>query len=73
MVPPGLVSLTALSGVSEVTSWLDWWLSTLAEFSESLPEEARVNFEQLTVLGAKALEFLGSQAVPALANLVLLR
>ena len=75
LIPHALVSSfeTTLLGVGEVTSWLDWWLSTLAGFSELLPKEARVNFEQLTVSGAKALEFLGSQAVPALANLVLLR
>ena len=49
LIPHALVSSfeTALSGVGEVTSWLDWWLSTLAGFSESLPEEARVNFERL--------------------------
>ena len=45
----------------------------MAGFRESLPDEARVNFERLMVSGAKALEFLGSQAVPALGNLVLLR
>ena len=74
LIPHPLVSSfeTALSGVGEVTSWLDWWLSTVAAFRESLPDEARVN-ERLMVSGSKALEFLGSQAVPALGNLVLLR
>ena len=45
----------------------------MSTFSESLPDEARVNFDRLIVSGSKALEFLGSQAVPALGNLVLLR
>ena len=45
----------------------------MAGFSEALPDEACVNFERLMVSGAKAIEFLGSQVVPALGNLVLLR
>ena len=44
----------------------------MSAFSESLPDEARVNFDRLIVSGSIALEFLGSQAVPALGNLVLL-
>ena len=74
-IPHSLVSSfeTAWSGVGEVTSCLDWWLSTVAAFREVLPDEACVNFEWLMVSGAKVLEFLGSQAVPALGNLVLLR
>ena len=59
--------------MGEVISWLDWWLSTLSKFGESLPEEARSNFQRLMVSGAKSLEFLGSQTTPVLANLVLLR
>ena len=39
----------------------------------SLSDEARANFEQLLVSGSKTLEFLGSQAVLALGNLVLSR
>ena len=62
-----------MSGVGEVISWLDWWLSTLSKFGESLPEKARSNFQRLMVSGAKTLEFLGSQTTPVLANLVLLR
>ena len=75
LIPYSLISSfeAAWSGGGEVTSWLDWWLSTVAGFRESLPDEARVNFELLMVSEAKALEFLGSQAVPALGNLVLLR
>ena len=75
VIPHTLVSSfeTALSGVGEVVSWLDWWLSTLSKFGESLPEEARPNFQRLMVSGAKSLEFLGSQTTPVLANLVLLR
>ena len=73
--PHSLISSfeTASSGVGKVTSWLDWWLSTLAAFHETLHDEARVNFKQLMVSGAKALEFLGSQAIPALGILGLLR
>ena len=41
-------------------------------FSESLPDEARVDFDRLIVSGSKALELLGSQAIAALGNLVLL-
>ena len=75
VIPHTLVSSfeTALSGVGEVISWLDWWLSTLSKFEESLPEEAHSNLQRLMVSGAKSLEFLGSQTTPALANLVLLR
>ena len=74
VIPHTLVSSleTALSGMGEVISWLDWWLSTLSKFEESLPEEARSNFQRLMVSGAKSLEFLGSQTTPVLANLVLL-
>ena len=75
LIPHSLVSSfeTASSGVSEATSWFDWWLSTMSTFSESLPDEARVDFDRLIVSGSKALEFLGSQAIAALGNLVLLR
>ena len=75
LIPHSLVSSfeTALSGASEATSWFDWWLSTMSTFSESLPDEARVDFDRLIVSGSKALEFLGSQAIAALGNLVLLR
>ena len=46
VIPHTLVSSfeTALSGMGEVISWLDWWLSTLSKFGESMPEEARSNF-----------------------------
>ena len=30
---------TMLSGVCEVSSWLDWWLSTCGGFREHLPDE----------------------------------
>ena len=75
VIPHTLVSSfeTALSGMGEVISWLDWWLSTLSKFGESLPDEARSNFQRLMVSGAKSLEFLGSQTTPVLANVVLLR
>ena len=55
LIPHSLVSSfeTAWSGMGEVTSWLDWWLSTVAGFREALPDEARVNFELLMVLGRK--------------------
>ena len=45
----------------------------MSKFGESLPEEARANFQRLVVSGSKALEFLGSQTVLALTNLMLLR
>ena len=64
---------TSLAGAGEVVSWLDWWLSTMSKFGESLPEEAQANFQRLVVSGSKAPEFLGSQTVPALTNLMLLR
>ena len=74
LIPHSLVSSfeTVLSGVSEATSWFDWWLSTMSTFSESLPDEARVDFVRLIVSGSKVIEFLGSQAIAALGNLVLL-
>ena len=62
---------TMLSSVCEVTSWLDWWLSTCGSFWEHLTDEARGNFERLTLSGSRALEFLGNQGVTALGNLVL--
>ena len=52
---------TMLSGVCEVSSWLDWWLSTCGGFQEHLPDEVRADFEQLILSGSRALEFLASQ------------
>ena len=60
-----------LSRVCEVTSWLDCWISTCGSFQDHLTNEARGNFEQLLLSGPRALEFLGSQGVTALNNLVL--
>ena len=62
---------TMLSSVCEVISCLDWWLSTCGGFREHLPDEVRGNFEWLMLSGSRALEFLGSQGVTALGNLVL--
>ena len=75
VIPHNLVSSfeTALAGVGEVVSWLDWWLATLSKFGEALPEETRSDFQRMMVSGARSLEFLGSQTTPVLANLVLLR
>ena len=64
---------TMLSGVCEVASWLDWWLSTCGGFRENLPIEVRADFEQLLLSGLRALEFLASQGTTALGNLVLSR
>ena len=60
-----------LSGVCEVSSWLDWWLSTCGGFREHLPDEVRADFERLMLSGSRALEFLASQGCTALGNLVL--
>ena len=49
-----------LSGVCEVSSWLDWWLSTCGDFREHLPAEVRADFERLMLSGSRALEFLAS-------------
>ena len=38
---------TMLSSVCEVTSWLDWWLSTCGGLREHLTDKARGNFEWL--------------------------
>ena len=62
-----------LSGVCEVSLWLDWWLSTCGGFRDHLPSEVRANFERLMLSGSKALEFLASQGCTALGNLVLAR
>ena len=59
--------------LSEVASWLDWWLSTCGGFRENLPVEVRADFERLILSGSRALEFLASQGVTALGNLVLSR
>ena len=64
---------TMLSRVCEVASWLDWWLSTCGGFRENLPIEVRADFERLILSGSRALEFLASQGITALGNLVLSR
>ena len=64
---------TMLSGVCEVASWLDWWLSTCRGFREHLPIEVRADFKRLMLSGSRALEFLASQGSTALGNLVLSR
>ena len=64
---------TMLSGVCEVASWLDWWLSTCGGFRGNLPIEVRADFERLILSGSRALEFLASQGTTALRNLVLSR
>ena len=62
-----------LSGVCEVSSWLDWWLSTCGCFRDHLPVEVRADFERLMISGSRALEFLASQGCTSLGNLVLAR
>ena len=64
---------TMLSGVCEVSSWLDWWLSTCGSFRDHLPVEVRADFERLMISGSRALEFLASQGCTTLGNLVLAR
>ena len=64
---------TMLSGMCEVSSWLDWWLSTCGGFRDHLPIEVRTNFERLMISGSRALEFLASQGCTTLGNLVLAR
>ena len=64
---------TMLSGMCEVSSWLDWWLSTCGGFRDHLPIEVRADFERLMILGSRALEFLASQGCSTLGNLVLAR
>ena len=64
---------TMLSGMCEVSSWLDWWLSTCGGFRDHLPVEVRADFERLMISGSRALEFLASQGCTTLGNLVLER
>ena len=64
---------TMLSGVCEVSSWLDCWLSTCGGFQDHLPIEVRADFERLMISGSRALEFLASQGCTTLGNLVLAR
>ena len=64
---------TMLSGMCEVASWLDWWLSTCGGYQDLLPVESRADFERLMMSGSRALEFLASQGCTALGNLVLSR
>ena len=64
---------TLLSGMCEVSSWLDWWLSTCGGFRDLLPLESRADFERLMMSGSRSLEFLASQGCTALGNLVLSR
>ena len=61
---------TMLSGMCEVSSWLDWWLSTCGGFRDHLPIEVRADFERLMISGSRALEFLASQGCTTLGNLV---
>ena len=60
-----------LSSVCEVTSWLDWWLSTCGGFQEHLPDEVHGNFERLMLSESRALEFLGNHGITTLGNLLL--
>ena len=64
---------TMLSGVCEAAFWFDWWLSTCGGFREDLPIEVRADFGRLILSGSRALEFLASQGITALGNLVLSR
>ena len=64
---------TMLSGMCEVASWLDWWLSTCGGYHDHLPIEVRADFERLMISGSRALEFLASQGCTTLGNLVLSR
>ena len=64
---------TMLSGMCEVSSWLDWWLSTCGGYRDLLPLESRADFERLMMSGSRALEFLASQGCTALGNLVFSR
>ena len=64
---------TMLSGMCEVSSWMDWWLSTCGGFRDLLPLESRADFERLMMSGSRSLEFLASQGCTALGNLVLSR
>ena len=64
---------TMLSGMCEVSSWLDWWLSTCGGFRDHLPIEVCADFERLMISGSRALEFLASQGCSTLGSLVLAR
>ena len=64
---------TMLSGMCEVASWLDWWLSTCGGYRDHLPVEVRADFERLMISGSRALEFLASQGCTTLGNVVLAR
>ena len=64
---------TMLSGMCEVSSWLDWWLSTCGGFRDHLPVEVRADFKRLMISGSRALEFLASQGCTTPGNLVLTR
>ena len=64
---------TMLSGMCEVASWLDWWLSTCGGYRDLLPIESCADSERLMMSGSRALEFLASQGCTALGNLVLSR
>ena len=42
---------TMLSGMCEVASWLDWWLSTCSGYRDHLPVEVRADFESSGIPG----------------------
>ena len=52
---------TMLSGVCEVASWLEWWLSTCGGFRAHLSVEVCADFERLILSRSRALEFLASR------------
>ena len=45
---------TMLSGMCEVASWLDWWLSTCGGYRDHLPIEVRADLRTSHDLGVES-------------------
>ena len=45
---------SALAGIGETISWLNWWLSTVSGFREALHPSAQANFERILSSGIES-------------------
>ena len=69
-----LSSLEASLGMScNTMTWMDWWVGSLFEFEEALPEEKRELFHRVLVSGGRTLNYVARQNSGTYANLLLHR
>ena len=68
-----LPSLEASLGMScNALTWMDWWVGSLFEFEEALPEEKGKLFHRVVVSGGRTLNYVARQNSGTYANLLLL-